>query len=159
MNKKQKKEKIRLDSSDITEIDGLNINYDKRELLTKFPNLISEIDNKQKFLKIEAVDSKLEKGIKPSNDFKYCEDLSNLGAIDFIRRCKTNKEAINVLDYLLARKEISEQDHIFIVTKIHQKDGLKKLIEECGGYKTPGYYLKKYYNNVKIINDENTNND
>jgi hypothetical protein len=159
MNKKIKKDKVGLESSNINEENGLNITYDKQELMDKFPNLISEIDDKQKALKIDAVENKFEQGFTPDNKFKYCEDLSNPGAIDFIRRCKTKEEAITVLDYLLNRKELSKQDHTFLIKKVNEVDGLKKLIEQCGGYKTPGYYMKKYYSDEKVNNLKKTTND
>ena len=139
MNKKLKKEKKGLESSTINEENGLNINYDKQE--------------------IDAVQNKVEQGITPDNEFKYCEDLSNPGAIDFIRRCKTKEEAITVLDYLLNRKELSKQNHTFLIKKVNEVDGLKNLIEQCGGHKTPGYYMKKYYSDQKINNLKKTTSD
>jgi hypothetical protein len=159
MSKKHKKEEIIFKTSNLNEKDGININYDKEELIEKLPNLMSEITYKENVLKIEAVDSEFEQDINLDNEFTYCEDLSNPGALDFIRRCKNKEEALNILNYLLNRKEISENDHSLIMNKINEKDGLKRLIQQCGGYKTPGYYLKKYYNDERIINDYNSNND
>lgn len=159
MNKKRKKEEITLKTSDVNEKDGISINYSKEELKEKFPNLISEIDHKEKVLKIEAVNNEFEEAINSANDYDYCEDLSNPGALDFIRRCKNNDEALEVLNYLLKRDEISKQDHNFIVKKINEEDGLKKLINACGGYKSPGYYVRKYYKNIRINNDDKTIHD
>ena len=159
MNKKLKKEKKGLESSTINEENGLNINYDKQELMDRYPNLMSEIDDGQKAMKIDAVQNKVEQGITPDNEFKYCEDLSNPGAIDFIRRCKTKEEAITVLDYLLNRKELSKENHTFLIKKVNEVDGLKNLIEQCGGHKTPGYYMKKYYSDQKINNLKKTTSD
>ncbi len=76
----------------------------------------------------------------------YEENLSNPGVIDFIRRCSNNKEAVEILDFLLKRNEITKDFYDELYFRITQeKDGLKRLINECGGFKKPGYYEKKFY--------------
>ncbi|MFW9973268.1 MAG: DUF2095 family protein, partial [Candidatus Odinarchaeota archaeon] len=75
----------------------------------------------------------------------------NPGIIDFLRRCTKNEEANEILDYLMERKEITQQDYSKYKNIISQEGGLKQLIDESGGLKRPGYYMKKYYK--KEIND------
>ena len=58
--------------------------------------------------------------------------------IDFIRRCRENKEALEIIDYLESRGEISST----------YANRLKKQLEECGlrsfgSFKEHGYYERK----------------
>ena len=59
------------------------------------------------------------------------EELRNPGAIDFIRRCKTNEEAMEILDYLLKREELTPERYKELSNQISQEGGLKKLIDEA----------------------------
>lgn len=67
--------------------------------------------------------------------------------IDYIRRCKTVEEALNVVDYLLRKGELSEEE----------AEELKKIlrnggIEVFGGKKEDDYYYKqarRYWQLVK----------
>ena len=132
----------------IKEKNGLNVSYDKKELETFMPNLISEISNEKKALKIDSVALDIENTTKKQDkQSKLCDsnELSDPGAIDFIRRCATNEEAFEILDYLLKRKELKLNEYKEFKNKLSQKDGLKNLIEESGGFKKPGYYVEKYY--------------
>ena len=81
--------------------------------------------------------------------------MINPGAIDFLRRCTQKEEAFEILDYLLKRNEITQQDYHKYKTIISQKGGLKRLINEFGGLKRPGYYMRKYYK--KSINNQKLN--
>jgi len=57
-----------------------------------------------------------------------------------------SKEAVEILDFLLKRNEITKDFYDELYFRITQeKDGLKRLINECGGFKKPGYYEKKFY--------------
>ena len=85
----------------------------------------------------------------------YPNELFNPGVIDFLRRCTKNEEAINILDYLMERNEITQQDYIRYENIISQEGGLKQIIDECGGLKRPGYYMRKYYK--KEINNQELN--
>ena len=70
--------------------------------------------------------------------------MINPEAIDFLRRCHNNKEAFEILDYLLKRKELTLQDYNSYKKQIMQNGGLKKLIDESGGFKRLGYYERKF---------------
>ncbi len=132
----------------IKDSNGLNISYDKKELEKFMPNLISEISNKKKQLKIDSIKFDIEQANKEQELIpQSCipNELINPGAIDFIRRCTTNEEALEILDYLLKKKELTVNEYEEYKRKISQKGGLKKLIEESGGFKKPGYYVEKYY--------------
>jgi len=147
MEKKQKDKDSVSKKPKVIDFDGLKIAYEKSELEKQLPNLMSEISNKKKSIKIDSVDFNIESKNKAKNLTKtkdYKEDLNNPGVIDFIRRCTNNVEAIEILDYLFKRKEINIEFYKKLKTRIRKKNGLKKLIKECGGPKKPGYYEKKY---------------
>ncbi|MGQ4872914.1 MAG: DUF2095 family protein [Promethearchaeia archaeon] len=133
----------------IKQENGLTISYDYEILKNQFPNLIKEIvDHRTKVVNIEAIDYNIREIEKPPNNIKNnnnSQELTNPGAIDFIRRCSTNEEAIEILDYLFKRNELSEADYNKYKKCIQEEGGLEKLINEHGGFKKPGYYFKKYY--------------
>ncbi|MFX0146484.1 MAG: DUF2095 family protein [Candidatus Hodarchaeota archaeon] len=150
MRKKPKEKKNTLKEPKINDFEGLHINYETSELEKQFPNLMSEISNRKKALRINSVNLNVEDnddakdmGLKGTID--YQEDLKNPGVIDFIRRCSSQNEAFEILDFLLKRKEISNEEYKKIKNRIKKKNGLKKLIEKYGGFKKPGYYERKFY--------------
>ena len=61
--------------------------------------------------------------------------------MDFIRRCTTNEEAFEILDYLFDKKEISEEEYKDIKEKI-----ITHGLAYFGEHKTWGYYERKYRN-------------
>ncbi len=148
MSDKKNKDTKSFKKAKIKEKNGLNVSYDKKELEKFIPHLISEITNGKKALKIDSVALDIENTTKKRDiQSKICNlnELSDPGAIDFIRRCTTNEEAFEILDYLLKKKELKVNEYEDFKNKISQKDGLKNLIEESGGFKKPGYYVEKYY--------------
>ena len=145
MEEKKKKNLEKLIGKPIlNENDGLNIAYDKEELETYFPHLFSEITEKKKTIKMESVELEIDPPTKVQKE-AIPEELTNPGAIDFIRRCKTNEEAIEILDYLLKKEDITLNKYNELKNLILQEGGLEKLINESGGFKDKGYYLDKYY--------------
>jgi hypothetical protein len=133
----------------IEDEDGLKISYDKEELDEFFPHLIKEISGNQKSIKIDSVEMEIESycdNNSKESDHSYPEELINPSTIDFIRRCTTNEDAINILDYMLKRKKISKIEYKSLRSQILEEDGLKELINKHGGFKSPGYYEKKYRN-------------
>jgi len=147
MHKDQEKKKKSFDKLKISNNDGLNVSYDQKNLEALYPNLMTEISEKKKTLKINSIRSNFEK--KDHNFECYEEDLRNPGVIDFIRRCANKEQAIEILNYLLKRNEITNEKFTLLMNEITQKDGLRKLINKSGGPKTPGYYEKKYYKKKK----------
>jgi len=148
LNEKKNNDKKVYKKAKIKDKNGLNISYDKKELEDFMPNLISEISNKKKTLKIDSIKLGIDQENKePDQIPQSCipNELINPGAVDFIRRCKTQEEAFEILDYILKRKELTLEQYKKFKDKISQKDGLKRLIEESGGFKEPGYYVNKYY--------------
>ncbi len=159
--KNEDKKEINLKKNlDVTDEDGLKIAYDKDELNQQFPQLMRELSENKKALKIKGIDYEIEESeekdkiIQPSH---YCEDLLNPGAIDFIRRCKNREEALEILDYLLRRDKLNIQEYNSLKNRIKEEGGLEKVIAEYGGLKTPGYYEKKFARKIKLLNDQSKN--
>ena len=148
MHRDQEKKKKLCDELKISNNGGLNVSYDQKQLETLYPNLMAEISDKKKALKINSTSSNPQ---NVTNNFEgYEEDLRNPGVIDFIRRCANKEQAIEILAYLLRRNEITNEKYTLLMNQITQKDGLKKLINGSGGLKTPGYYERKYYKKKKF---------
>ena len=157
MDKEERKETDLKKNLNVTDEDGLKIVYNTDELDRHFPELMRELSDKKKSLKIQGVDYKIEPSKNESMDVQgsnYTEDLLNPGAIDFIRRCKNKEDALEILDYLLTRNELKIQDYNVLRNQIEEEDGLKKLVTECGGLKTPGYYERKFPRKLKSLNTD-----
>jgi hypothetical protein len=158
MSKKNSKRSERdFDKAKIKKDNGLNVSYDKDELSTMVPHLMKELSNKKNSLKIEAVEYEVEEELENQNtETEKCvmEDLSNPKTIDFLRRCSTKEEALEILNYLLKRNELSEENYKIFKKKINKSSGLEKLIRESGGFKRPGYYMRKYYYSKTQKNDK-----
>lgn len=136
----------------IKEENGLNIDYDKKELDHFFPHLITEISEKKKIVKIDSINHEIDK--KENNNGQnqsggLPNELINPDVHDFLRRCTTNEEAFEILEFLLKRKELNFEDYKKFKERISQDGGLKQLIEENGGVKMRGYFLDKYYKKDK----------
>ena len=125
--------------------EGLTVSYEKDELKERFPHLITEIAGNKKSLKIDSIENNTDltqlKVEKP-----YPDELINPSVIDFLRRCTNNNEALSILDYLLKQEEISEKDYNSFKNQILKGEGLKIFIDKHGGFKSHGYYEKKYRN-------------
>jgi len=123
--------------------EGLTVSYDKDVLNEKFPHLITEITEKKKSVKIDSIENN--DVLKQSKDeITNQDELINPGAIDFLRRCTNNDEALSILNFLLKQKEISEKDYNSLKHQILKVEGLKNFIDKYGGFKDHGYYEKKY---------------
>ncbi len=147
MDKESKKENLSKDVQ-ISEKNGVSVSYDKTKLKDQLPHLIAEINDRKKAIKIDSIEPEIEISSEMQTESKNeCdpEELTNPKAIDFIRRCKTNEEAIEILDYLFKRKELSQQNYDAYKNCISQNGGLANLINQYGGHKKPGYYERKYF--------------
>ena len=132
---------------EISDEEGLNLSYDKSDLEAQFPQLMHELSVKKKTLKIEGVGDEIEPEqaeIVGLPKEPYCEDLKNPGVIDFLRRCTETKDALKILDFLLEQKKLSPMDYHRIKNRLKEEGGLKELILESGGLKSPGYYERKF---------------
>lgn len=96
------------------------IEFDVEEFKRKYPHLAEEVLGR--------------KGIRLKFDiFRGYQP----GVIDFIRRCDTEEEAIEIVDYLEKRGELTPDEAEEIRRKI-QREGVRSF----GPKKEDGYYLK-----------------
>ena len=140
-----KKDKPREDTKPIIKKEnGLTINYNKNQFDENYPHLLNEITGKRKFIKIDSIQTTLNTDNSHS-DINHPRELVNPGVIDFIRRCTTKEEALRILDFLVKREELSKPDYDSYKNQI-RKEGINNFIEKHGGFKSPGYYEKRFRN-------------
>jgi len=100
-----------------------------------FPNLSKEIkDKRSKNLAINSV-----RFHDTANTELNPSELTNPDVISFLRRCETDMQGLEIIDYLLNRNEITED----------QAEGLKiqlkaQGIRSFGSKKDIGYYEMNY---------------
>ncbi len=102
----------------------------------RFPALTKELSMTQSRIKIDGVRTNPDnqtsgRQISGKNWQGYDPDI-----IDFIRRAKSEKEAIEVIDYMLHREEISKPYAKRLITQLNE-EGLKSF----GSSKKIGYYF------------------
>jgi len=122
---------------------GLTFSYDEDNFNEYFPHLITEIAGKKKSVKIDSIEKINNPKQFPFNDHSP-KELLKPGAIDFIRRCSTREEALNILGYLLKRNEITKKNYNNLRLEILKESGLQKVINGHGGFKKPGHYENKF---------------
>lgn len=101
-----------------------------REFRDLFPALAEELENDgiQK-LKIDGVRTMEEESEQPQTHFVP-------SVIDYIRRCDTEEQAVEIVDYLLKRGEITRKEAKAIKTQL-QTQGLRSF----GSKKEKDHYL------------------
>ena len=102
--------------------------FEKQDFRKKFPNLAKELEGRDK---ISIGGSRTSP--KEAEKTRESHDPS---AIDFLRRCNTNDEGLEIIDYLKSRGEIEKEYAASL-----KKQLLKKGIESFGSKKEPGHYL------------------
>ncbi|MCD6341457.1 MAG: DUF2095 family protein [Thaumarchaeota archaeon] len=110
--------------------------FDKRAFKKLFPNLYREMELDKMSISIDAVRIDREEAEKEA---KRPRAPTTPSAIDYIRRCGTDEEAFEVIDYLEKCGEISRR----------QAQRLRKQVSErgvrsFGKKKEWGYYSTKY---------------
>ncbi|UYP46450.1 hypothetical protein NEF87_002735 [Candidatus Lokiarchaeum ossiferum] len=108
--------------------DKLTVEYEKEEFVTSLPNLASEMleSNKKATVPISGIRQNPQKPKDPT-------------AIDFIRRCSTNEQAIEIIDYLENNGEISYDQALEFRTRL-ESEGLLSF----GKHKSRGFYEREY---------------
>lgn len=161
MGDEEKKRKPK-NKTKVEDDEGLTLSYNREEIDEHFPHLTKEMFEKKKSIKIDSVDYEIEKNYKEKSQKSnklYPNELYNPSVIDFIRRCTKKEDAINILNYLLRRNEVSNNEYNTYRNIILKEGGLERLIAESGGLKRPGYYMRKYYKkapkNQKLNSNDN----
>ncbi|MEM2850173.1 MAG: DUF2095 family protein [Candidatus Bathyarchaeia archaeon] len=101
------------------------------EFKKKFPNLAREIGGKVQTVNIEGV---------RTYDAENFDELKMPDAVSYLRRCKTEEQALEVIDYLERKGEITK-DYADTLRKQLKEKGVRSF----GSFKEPDYYMRKYY--------------
>ena len=136
---------------------GLTISYNKTDLETQLPELMHELSVKKKTLKIEGTDGIIgqdQTKIEGHPKEAYCENVNNPGVIDFLRRCTENEDALAILDFLLEQRKLNPTEYHRLKDQIKEEGGLKELLLEHGGLKTPGYYERKFLRKKNLTDNK-----
>lgn len=106
-----------------------NLGDSDEEIKEHFPSIYREIKKNEKLLEEKELRTSL--GIKKVRKFSdYTPSI-----LDFICRCKTEEEAIEIIDFILNKKEITIE-YAEALKKRLKKEGL----ESFGEHRTAGYY-------------------
>lgn len=107
--------------------------FDVEEFKKRFPHLYKEIIEKKMCIKIDAI----------RDSEKRAEEAERIlkgglpGPVDYIRRCNTDEEALEVVDYLERRGEITEEE-----AKRLREQITKNGVRSFGPKKEIGYYSR-----------------
>jgi len=110
------------------------VELDKKTLKKRFPNLAKEFEYTENKVPINSVRTDLKTGEKTaSNRFiHYMPDV-----IDFIRRCDTEEQAEEIINYMKKKGEIDKP----YADKL-KKQLKKKGVRSFGSRKEENYYFK-----------------
>ncbi|MHA1917664.1 MAG: DUF2095 family protein, partial [Candidatus Ranarchaeia archaeon] len=104
---------------------------DDEKFFKKYPSLVEEIKKKKLVLKIEGVEKPEEVEKEEVEDIveeyisrPYYNYSPNY--VDFIRRCKTKEEALEILDFLEKKKEIDSKEAKKIRNQL-EKEGIRSF--------------------------------
>ncbi|MCD6484200.1 MAG: DUF2095 family protein, partial [Candidatus Odinarchaeota archaeon] len=102
---------------------------DKEKFKETFPRLYEEISNDEGTISI--------KGVRHVDPDTIIDELSNPDVISFIRRARTEEEALEIINFCEHRGEI-DSNYANKLRKQLKEKGLRSF----GPYKPPGYYFK-----------------
>ena len=113
------------------------MHFDKREFRRLFPNLAREMESKEHDehrARITSVRTDAETGEKAVSK-KFVHYMPDV--VDFIRRCDTNEQAEEIVEYLEKKGEISREYAQRIRKQLKEKG-----VRSFGSKKEEGYYFK-----------------
>jgi hypothetical protein len=123
---------------------------DKKSIKKMFPNLIKELEAGESKVQIDSIraDSQRAEEEEITSEEFLLEKAANAisdkfrhytpSIIDFIRRCDTESQAEEIVDYLLRRGEITQEYAHEVKTQI-RNDGIRSF----GPKKESDYYFKQ----------------
>lgn len=101
------------------------------EFKKKFPNLAKEMEDKVQTVNIGGV---------RTYDVEEFDEIKMPDAVSYLRRCETEEQAFEVIDYLERKGEISK-DYADTLRKQLKEKGVRSF----GSFKEPDYYMRNYY--------------
>lgn len=99
----------------------------------KFPHLYDEVKNRTKSISVDGVRTSSEEGKKASKS----DESSVPNVVDYIRLCKDEDEAIEIIDYMEDEGKIEPEYSTKLKTQL-VKQGLRSF----GSKRKPGEYEK-----------------
>ncbi|MCS7126617.1 MAG: DUF2095 domain-containing protein [Aigarchaeota archaeon] len=116
---------------------------DRRPFKKLFPNLYREIVEKKMTAQIDGVRTSIEEGEAVAEKSRLEPSMPT--PIDYLRRCEDDREALEVIDYLEKRNEITVEE----ATKLRNQ--VKEYgVRSFGSKKEWGYYSKKYLGDIDV---------
>ncbi len=108
---------------------------DKEKFRKVFPHLAKELDSSDNKISITSLRSDRETGERAVS--KRFEGY-NPDVIDFIRRCDTEGQAEEIIEYLERRREINHEYAVRLRTQLKEKG-----VRSFGSKKEDDYYLRQ----------------
>lgn len=109
--------------------DFLEDEVEEEELLDTFPTLFQEIKSgEQNIVEQEARTSSGSKKLRRFQSYTP-------GVSDFLCRCKSEKEAEEIIEFLLKKGDITEEHAQYLQKQLDEKG-----LEFFGEHRAPGYY-------------------
>ncbi|MEM3730839.1 MAG: DUF2095 family protein [Candidatus Bathyarchaeia archaeon] len=111
--------------------------FDKETFKKLFPNLARELESGENKIAIDSVRSDIQTGEKAATSSKRNFHNYDPDVIDFIRRCDTEAQAEEIIDFMERRGEIKGE----YANKLREQLK-KKGVRSFGPKKEENYYLK-----------------
>jgi len=110
------------------------VESDKETFKKLFPNLVKELESDKNKVAINSVRTDIQTGERATSKrfMHYTPDV-----IDFIRRCDTEQQAEEIIDYMEKKGEIQKQ-----YAKRLRKQLKEKGVRSFGPKKEENYYFK-----------------
>lgn len=119
--------------------------FDEREFKRKFPHLYEELEGSPV---AEEDDAESPESVDTETD-KSGEYLPEI--MSYIRRARSNDEAVEAVNYLRKRGELSEK-HASSLTKQIKEQGVRSF----GSLKTWGYYEREFRKKTTDPDEDNS---
>lgn len=110
---------------------------DEKTFKKLFPNLYREISEKKMHISIDAVRTSIEGGEAEAEKSREAPSMPTV--VDYLRRCENDEEALEVIEYLERRGEITNDEAVKLKKQIKDHG-----VRSFGSKKEWGYYSEKY---------------
>jgi len=117
--------------------------FDKREFKKKFPHLYEELEDSTSEGKEDSESSEVQDA-EPDTSDNYPTE-----AVSYIRRARSEDEAIEVVDYLRKRGELSSNEASSILKRIRERG-----VRSFGSLKTWGHYERELRKKIIVETEE-----
>jgi hypothetical protein len=112
------------------------VGVSEEKLRRLFPNLFRELKEARMKVAVTSIRSDVEIGEKATSSTNFAGYTPDV--IDFLKRCDTEEQAEDIINYLEKRGEISSQYASRLRKQLREKG-----VRSFGAKKEPDYYLKK----------------